>query len=365
MPAKSTVWVVGALSAALLVGGGTAATALHKDVTLQVDGQSRPAGGFALTVADVLANNDITVGERDLVYPALTDPVTDGQTVTVAYSRPVTLTVDGETLSFHTTALVLDDALQEYRRHELDAAKLSVSRSATLPRAGLAVEVTTPKEVDLRIAGEASTVTTTAQTVADLLDEHGAAVDADDKLKPAGDTRIAEGLEVVLDKVEVTTRTKTVKLPFKTTTKPDSSLFKGESKLLTAGRHGKAKRTYQLTEVNGEPAGKKLIDEQTLQEPVDAVKAIGTKAPKVEKANLSGVWKKLAKCESGGNPRAVNPTGKYHGLYQFSVSTWKAVGGKGKPSNASAAEQTKRAKILQSRAGWGQWPACSKKLGLR
>ena len=362
MPAKSTVWAVGALSAALLVGGTTAATALHKDVTLEIDGHTQPAPGFALTVADVLANNNITLGERDLVYPTLTDPVTDGQTITVAYSKHITLNVDGKPTSFHTTALVLDDALQEYRLHELDTAKLSVSRSATLPRTGLAVEITTPKEVDVRIAGETSTVTTTAETVADLLAERGAVADADDKLKPVGDTPITEGLEVVLDKVEVTTKTKTEKIPFQTATRNDSSLLKGQSVIVTAGQDGKAKRSYQITTVNGKRTKKKLIDETILAEPADAVKAVGTK---VEKANLSGVWKRLAKCESGGNPRAVSSTGKYHGLYQFSVSTWRAVGGKGKPSDASAAEQTKRAKILQARAGWGQWPSCSRKLGLR
>ncbi|MGC3955812.1 MAG: ubiquitin-like domain-containing protein [Propionicimonas sp.] len=365
MPAKSTVLVVGALGVALLAGGTTAATALHKDVTLLVDGQSQPAGGFALTVADVLANNHITLGERDLVYPALTDPVADGQTITVAYSRPVTLNVDGETVSFHTTALVLDEALREYQLHELDAAKLSVSRSAELPRTGLTVEATTPKQVTLEVGGKSSELTTTAETVADLLTERGAVVDADDELKPAAGTPITEGLEVVLDKVEVTRKTKTVKVAFKTTTKPDPSLYRGESKLLTAGENGKAERTYEITRVNGEQTDKKLVTDKTLKKPVDAVKAIGTKVRKVEKANLTGVWKKLAKCESGGNPRAVNPTGKYFGLYQFSISTWKAVGGKGKPSNASAAEQTKRAKILQARAGWGQWPACSRKLGLR
>ena len=41
------------------------------------------------------------------------------------------------------------------------------------------------------------------------------------------------------------------------------------------------------------------------------------------------------------------------------------MGGSGLPSQASAEEQTMRAQTLQARSGWGQWPACSKKLGLR
>lgn len=362
MPTTSTILAAGALSLALLGGGTTAATALHKDVTLSVDGQERPAGGFALTVADVLANHEITLGERDLVYPALSDSVADGQTITVAYSKQITLNVDGSPVSFFTTAASLDEALDGFQQRELDGSRLSVSRSAALPRTGLAVTVTTPKAVALKVAGEKTEVTTTASTVADLLVEQGIAVDADDRVEPAASTKITEDVSVVVDQVEVTRKKKTEELPFDTTTRNDSSLYKGQSKVIKSGRPGEVVRTYEITRVNGKQTDKKVVDETVLAEPVDAVKAVGTKT---EKANLSGVWKRLAKCESGGNPRAVNSSGRYFGLYQFSLSTWRAVGGNGNPINASPAEQTKRAKILQARAGWGQWPSCSRKLGLR
>lgn len=73
-------------------------------------------------------------------------------------------------------------------------------------------------------------------------------------------------------------------------------------------------------------------------------------------------WAALAECESGGNPRAVNPSGKYHGLYQFDRSTWASVGGSGVASDASAAEQTRRAAILYSRRGSSPWPHCGRYL---
>ncbi len=73
-------------------------------------------------------------------------------------------------------------------------------------------------------------------------------------------------------------------------------------------------------------------------------------------------WAALAACESGGNPSIVSSTGKYHGLYQFSVATWNSVGGSGLPSQASASEQTARAQALYSRSGAGQWPSCGPRL---
>ncbi len=72
-------------------------------------------------------------------------------------------------------------------------------------------------------------------------------------------------------------------------------------------------------------------------------------------------WAALARCESGGNPRAVNAAG-YYGLYQFSPSTWRSVGGNGLPSRASASEQTARAQTLFRRAGSSPWPHCGPRL---
>ena len=66
----------------------------------------------------------------------------------------------------------------------------------------------------------------------------------------------------------------------------------------------------------------------------------------------------IAACESGGNPRAVSSNGTYRGKYQFSLSTWQGVGGKGDPAAASEAEQDKRAAMLYARSGAGQWPVC-------
>lgn len=68
-------------------------------------------------------------------------------------------------------------------------------------------------------------------------------------------------------------------------------------------------------------------------------------------------WAALARCESGGNPRAVNPAG-YYGLYQFDLGTWVANGGTGNPIDASPAEQLRIAKRLFLARGPQPWPVC-------
>jgi len=74
----------------------------------------------------------------------------------------------------------------------------------------------------------------------------------------------------------------------------------------------------------------------------------------------SALLARIAECESGGDPTLVSSNGVYRGKYQFAVSTWKAVGGKGDPAAASEAEQDKRAAILMRVQGPSAWPACSR-----
>jgi hypothetical protein len=76
-------------------------------------------------------------------------------------------------------------------------------------------------------------------------------------------------------------------------------------------------------------------------------------------ANMSAAWRKVANCESSGNPRAVNPAG-YYGLFQFDRQTWRSVGGSGNPAQASAAEQLMRAKTLYAQRGASPWPVCGR-----
>jgi hypothetical protein len=66
----------------------------------------------------------------------------------------------------------------------------------------------------------------------------------------------------------------------------------------------------------------------------------------------------IAWCESRNNPRAIGGGGAYRGLYQFSFSTWRVVGGWGDPAAAPRPEQTWRAWVLLKNHGSGHWPVC-------
>jgi resuscitation-promoting factor RpfB len=73
----------------------------------------------------------------------------------------------------------------------------------------------------------------------------------------------------------------------------------------------------------------------------------------------SATLRRIAQCESGGNPRAIGGGGRYRGKYQFSRATWRALGGRGDPAAASEAEQDRRAAKLVSRSGTAPWRNCA------
>jgi len=80
--------------------------------------------------------------------------------------------------------------------------------------------------------------------------------------------------------------------------------------------------------------------------------------------DLPADWKAIAMCESSLNPKAISPSGKYMGLFQFSQASWEFVGQQGKPHEANWVIQYKAARDLHKIQGWKAWPTCAKKIGL-
>ena len=82
---------------------------------------------------------------------------------------------------------------------------------------------------------------------------------------------------------------------------------------------------------------------------------------------ISSVWAGLAQCESSGNWRA-NTGNSYYGGLQEDMSFWRRYGGMAyapRPDLASPAAQVAVAERGLAVQGFGAWPACSRRLGLR
>ncbi|WP_033286256.1 transglycosylase family protein [Streptomyces sp. NRRL F-525] len=79
----------------------------------------------------------------------------------------------------------------------------------------------------------------------------------------------------------------------------------------------------------------------------------------------SGVWDRIAQCESGGNWH-INTGNGYYGGLQFSAGTWRAYGGSAYAATADQASKSAQIAVaskVQRAQGWGAWPVCSARAG--
>jgi uncharacterized protein YabE (DUF348 family) len=356
----------------VVVGASVIYANLDKTVTLSVDGKTTEVHAFAKTsVSDVLDKQGINVGPKDIVAPARGSSLGEGDTVVVRYARPLTLTVDGDKRTYWTTELSVDRALSALGVRA-EGASLSASRSQRIDRAGLAMWLSTEKQVTLIEGGKKRKVTTVAPTVAALLTEQKLTVRPLDKLSTVTTAALREGSVVKLTRIVKKKVTKSETVAYDVTRKNSSKLFKGDTKVLTKGQNGKRTVTYEVIMTDGKVTRRTKLSSTVKDKPVTKVVQVGTKSKPAASGGSGGSgggtpsgdglnWAALAECESSGNPRAVNPAG-YYGLYQFSHSTWRAQGGSGNPIDASPAEQTRRAQILYGKTGKSSWPSCGPKL---
>jgi hypothetical protein len=172
--------------------------------------------------------------------------------------------------------------------------------------------------------------------------------------------RLRRGDVVRLTDVVKERTTKRKKVRRGTVEVPTTELKPGRRKVVREGRPGVRKVVAMKTLHNGEPVKYRVVKKKMVRDPRPRRVLVG-REPYAVPGTAGLNWGALADCESGGNPRAVNPAG-YYGLYQFDVGTWRSVGGSGLPTAASAGEQTYRAKLLYKQRGRSPWPNCGRLL---
>jgi resuscitation-promoting factor RpfB len=422
------------LGVAALASAALAATAVGTPLTVVADDEVLDLRTNADTVGEALDEADVDLGRDDAVEPAPEAPVESDLEVEV--TRAVTVDIEvsddvdrrvsapAETVEEVLDAAGLDEVVEDDDVEVEPAIDEPVSDGDT-------ISVEQPSEVVVVADDEERELTTHAETVGEALDEAEIEVGEDDIVDPEPELALLETPTVTVQRVEIEEQTEEVVLEHDEQRRETDDLERGETRVEAAGDDGLLIETYEVTLTDGEETDRELVDETEESAPVTRVVLVGTAEPEPEPApssssgsssngsssgssssgssssgsssggsssssssggsssgsssngsssssssssssggsssgssSGSGVWDRLAECESNGN-WSINTGNGFYGGLQFMAQTWRSVGGSGLPHEASRAEQIKRGKILQERSGWGQWPACSRKLGLR
>ena len=338
------------LAIMLIVGGGAAAYAsMSNSVTLTVDGRSDTIRTFGSSVSQVLDARDIDVDAKDKVSLPDDHQLQDGDDVTVAYAKPVTLSMDGEITKHTVYNKTVGGAIDDLGLDLPAGSYVSQDADQALSRDANALVVSTKKQIKVTADGDTKTVATAEPTVQGALDAAGITVGDDDEVTPGISMYLAPDTKVKVVRVKTETKTETVKVDYDTTVTDDPESPKGEVEVVSEGVPGENAEKVEIVYADGKVRERKVLSTQVVKKPVAQVEKHGT-----EETTGDSVWDKIAQCESGGN-WSINTGNGYYGGLQFSAATWRSVGGPGLPHQNSREVQIKYAKILQARSGWGQW----------
>ncbi|MFF2028235.1 resuscitation-promoting factor, partial [Streptomyces sp. NPDC058171] len=148
----------------------------------------------------------------------------------------------------------------------------------------------------------------------------------------------------------------------------DPTMNKSRTVVESPGLPGVQDVTFAVNTVNGEEVGRNQVSATVTTPAQPKVIRVGakpgTEVPPVENGS---VWDALAQCEATGN-WAINTGNGFFGGVQFDQNTWERQGGLRYAPRADLAtreEQIAVASQTQKTQGWGAWPSCSGRLGVR
>jgi len=138
----------------------------------------------------------------------------------------------------------------------------------------------------------------------------------------------------------------------------------GEGRLEADAHRAAAEAAASGLAADPAPADSHAVRPRASRSAVRSRPAPPAPAPAAAPADANDVWARIRHCEAGGNYSRNSGNG-YYGAYQFSAGTWHSLGYSGLPHQAPPEVQDEAARKLQHRSGWGQWPACSRRVGAR
>ena len=266
-----------------LILGLVAFVGTNKSVELSVDGQTSSVKTFGGTVAEVLQKADVQVTAADRVSPDLASQVDDGTRIEVLKSKSVDVTVDGQGHTVSTTGQTVADLISELRV----ASNSAVSASLDTALSGLQdpLSISTEKTVTMVMDGKSYNRPTTAGTVDELLDEAGIELAATDRLSAPESAALVDGMALKITRVTAGEKvTVTEPLPFETAEVPDANLYEGEEKVTVKGTPGEKAAVFAVKLVDGREVSRTLVSETVSVQPVDAKIAVGTKKKEAKPA---------------------------------------------------------------------------------
>jgi resuscitation-promoting factor RpfB len=253
-----------------------------KIVNVFSDGENQTHTTRAKTVGELLERLNIVTIPEDIVEPTRESVILENDTqINVYRARPVEL-VDGDRTITVLSAqrsprLVAADAGVELLPE--DDIELS-TRDNTLLNSSASEQLVIDRsvEVKLTVYGVLTTIRTTSDTLAEFLLEENIQLKQNETTQPDNQQApIVDGMLISINRPGVKTLAITESIPFITETISDAELTVGQSEIRTEGVNGEQAVIYEIVEENGIETARRQIQTVVTKNPVNQVRARGTK----------------------------------------------------------------------------------------
>lgn len=190
----------------------------RKTITIVVNGEQRKITTYRNTVAQALKTNDILIGPKDKVSPALDSKLTDEESIIIKKAVNVKIKADG-------------------------------------------------KDID---------ILSSEDNIGSMLLAEGITLGANDKVEPDKSTRLTEGMNINVIRVGFKTITEIVPVPFKEVIKVNRSLANTKKQISQEGKNGEKKITTIITYEDEKEVSREIVGETITKSSRDKIIVQGT-----------------------------------------------------------------------------------------
>ena len=247
-----------------------------EQVVLQVNGEETELYTHAKTVEQLLQQQNITVGDHDKLSPSMDTVIEENMTITWDQAKEVVISVDGNQSSIWTTEKIVKNILEEAN---IEVAEHDLVSQSLNTEVGADNKIDIQKAFQLTLVDglEERQVWSTSTTVANFLKQQEIYLGEFDRVSKEMESVITPNEKIAVVRVEKVTDVVEESIAFAVEKKNDSSILKGNEKVITAGQNGKVERSYEVVKENGQEISRILAGEKVVAEPVNKVVAVGTK----------------------------------------------------------------------------------------
>ena len=222
------------------------------------------------TVEKILTEAGISLNEGDVVTPELSAKISEPQDIIVERIHNVKLTVGGKTESYAIVGGTVADLIKEAGITMGDKQTTSIGLDEPL-KEGLEVKIIDKFTVSILCDGKTEEKFVMATNVGDALAECGITLGEDDRVEPATDKAITDGMEIKVERVKVEEVVETETIDYEVIYEYDNSKGIGYESTRVYGEAGEKEIKYKVFYVNGEEEDREVIEEKITKEPINTV----------------------------------------------------------------------------------------------